>query len=197
MTQALRLFYFAVAVVFASAPTLSLAAEQGAAKNRAIVVTDSVSAKVTVVGIKKKEHELKLRNEQGEEVDVIVPKEVRNFPQIKKGDIIEVEYHLAAATQLEKVSETNAAGEATVVERAPAGAKPGAWAMHTQSIVATVLEIDAANRLLRLQGPKGGIVSVKVPADMKSFDGLKKGDKVSAVYTEAVAISVKEPPKKK
>jgi len=197
MTRALRLFYIAAAFVFAAAPILSPAAEQSAAKNRAIVVTDSVSAKVTVVGIKKKEHELKLRNEQGEEVDVIVPKEVRNFPQIKKGDIIEVEYHLAAATQLEKVSETNAAGEATVVERAPAGAKPGMRAMHTQSIVATVLEIDATNRLLTLQGPKGGIVTVKIPADMKSFDGLKKGDKVSAVYTEAVAISVKEPPKKK
>jgi hypothetical protein len=40
-------------------------------------------------------------------------------------------------------------------------------------------------------------VSVKVPDDMKSFDSLKKGDKISAMYTEAVAISVKTPAKKK
>lgn len=197
MIRALHLFYIAVAVVFVTAPTLSPAAEQSTAKNRAIVVTDSVSAKVTVVGIKKKERELRLRNEQGEEVDVVVPKEVRNFPQIKKGDIIEVEYHRAAATVLEKASDTNAAGMAATVERAPAGAKPGARAMQTRSIVATVLEIDAKDRLLTVQGPQGGVVTVKVPADMKTFDSLKKGDKISAVYTEAVAVSVKEPPKKK
>ncbi|HYA37432.1 MAG TPA: hypothetical protein VEI74_04085 [Candidatus Methylomirabilis sp.] len=196
MIRALHLFFIAVAVVFATAPTVSLAAEQDAAKNRAIVVTDSVSAKVTVVGIKKKERELTLRDESGSEVVVVVPKEVRNFPQIKKGDILEVEYHRAAATQLEKASDTNAAGQATAVERAPAGAKPGMWAMHTRSIVATVLEIDAKTRLLTVQGPQGGIVTVKVPADMKTFDSLKKGDKISAVYTEAVAISVKSPPKK-
>jgi len=40
-------------------------------------------------------------------------------------------------------------------------------------------------------------VTVAVPADMKTFDSLKKGDKISAEYAEAVAISVKTPAKKK
>jgi len=195
MSKVLRLF--CVAVVFATASVMSRAAEQDAGKNRAIVVTDSVSAKVTVIGINKKKRELTLRDEGGSEVVVAVPEEVRNFPQIKKGDILEVEYHRAAATQLEKASDINTAGHAAVVERAPAGAKPGMWAMHTKSIVATVLEIDAKERMLTLQGPQGGVVTVKVPAEMKTFDSLKKGDKVSAVYTEALAISVKSPPKAK
>ena len=198
MTKVLHLFYVAVAVVFAAAPAVSMAVEQDSAKSGAIVVTDSVSVKVTVVDIKKKERKLTLRDESGAEFVVIAGDEVRNFAQIKKGDIVEVEYHRAAATTLEKVSGTSAAGQqATAVERAPAGAKPGAWAMQTKSIVATVLAIDAKNRLLTVQGPQGGIVSVKVPDDMKSFDSLKKGDKISAMYTEAVAISVKTPAEKK
>ncbi|HSD97537.1 MAG TPA: hypothetical protein VLB06_10390 [Sulfuricaulis sp.] len=197
MTKVLHLFYIAVAVVFAAAPSVSMAVEQDSAKSGAIVVTDSVSVKVTVVDINKKERRLTLRDESGAKLDVIAGEEVRNFAQIKKGDIVEVEYHRAAATTLEKVSDTNVAGQVTEVERAPAGAKPGAWAMQTSSIVATVLEIDTKNRLLTVQGPKGGIVTVKVPADMKTFDSLKKGDKISAVYSEAVAISVKTPTKKK
>jgi hypothetical protein len=70
-------------------------------------------------------------------------------------------------------------------------------ATHTKSIVATVIEIDAGKRLLTLEGPKGGVVTLKVPADMTAFDSLKKGDKISAVYSEAVAVTVKTPPKKK
>lgn len=197
MTKVFHLFYIAVAVVFAAVPAVSMAVEQDSAKSGAIVVTDSVSAKVTVVDIKKKERKLTLRNESGAELDVIAGDEVRNFAQIKKGDIVEVEYHRAAATTLEKVSGTNVAGQAAEVERAPAGAKPGVWAMQTRSIVATVREVDTKNRLLTVQGPQGGIVTVKVPADMKTFDSLKKGDKISAMYTEAVAISVKTPAKKK
>jgi hypothetical protein len=59
-----------------------------------------------------------------------------------------------------------------------------------------VLEIDTKARLVTLQGPKGGIVTIEVPADVKAFDALKKGDKVAAVYAEALAISVKTPAKK-
>lgn len=185
------------AIVLAATPAVTPAAEKGSTKNGAIVVKDSVYAKATIVGIKKKERELTLRDETGAEFVVTAGKEVRNFAQIKKGDVVEVEYHRAAATMLEKASEANVAGQASTIERAPAGSKPGMRAMHTSSIVASVVEIDAKNRLLTLQGPQGNIVTVKVPVEMKAFDSLKKGDRISAVYSEAVAVSVKTPAKKK
>lgn len=197
MSKANLLFGVALVVCVAAAPAISPAAEQAASRGGAIVVTDSVYAKATVTNIKKKEREITLRDEQGAEFTVVAGEEVRNFAQIKKGDIVEVEYHQAAATALQKASEATVAGQAATIERAPAGAKPGMRAMRTSSIVATVLEIDQQNRLLTLEGPKGGIVKVAVPAEMKAFDSLKKGDKISAVYTEAVAISVKTPAKKK
>jgi len=197
MTKVLHVFRFAAAVGFAAASALSMAADQVDAKGGAVVLTQSEHAKATVVDIKKKERQLTLRDEQGNETVVVASKKIRNFAQIEKGDIIEIDYQRAAASALEKIDDTNAASATTDVARAPVGAKPGMRARHTSSIVATVMEIDLQKRLLTVQGPKGGIVTVEVPAAMKAFDSLKKGDQISAVYTEAVAISVKAPEKKK
>lgn len=183
-------------LVFLIVPGLTVATEQDSIGG-AIVVSDAVSAKVTIVDINKKDRELTLRNEDGAEMVMIAGEEVRNFDQIKKGDIVEVEFVRAAATALEKLSDTNIVSETTDVVRAPAGAKPGVAATHTNSIVATVLEIDTGKRLLTVQGPRGGVVTLTVPVEMTLFDSLKKGDNISAVLTEAIAISVRSPEKKK
>ncbi len=196
MFRSLRLSSLMLVVLSASVPALSTAVEQEALGG-AIVVSDSVSAQVTIVDVNKKERKITLRDEDGAELEMVAGEEVRNFDQIKKGDIVVVEYVRAAATVLEKLSDTNVASQTTDVMRAPAGAKPGVAAMQTSSIVADVLAIDTEKRLLTLQGPRGGIVTVTVPADMKNFDNLKKGDKISAMFTEAFAISVKTPEKKK
>jgi hypothetical protein len=190
MTKKLHLFFIAAAVALAAAPAVSLATGP-------IVVSDAAYAKATIVKVNKKTRELTLRDEQGNEQVVVASSDVRNFDQIKKGDVLEVEYHRAAATMLQKVGETTAAGESTDVQRAKAGEKPGMMAVHTKTIVATILDIDAKSRMLTVQGPKGNIVKVEVPADMTAFDSLKKGDKISAEYAEAVAISVRTPEKKK
>ena len=189
MTKSLQLLFLAAAVALAAAPAVSRADDP-------IVVSASVSAKATIVKVNKKTRELTLRDEQGHEETVVASKEVRNFDQIKKGDVLEVEYHRAAASMLQKVGDTTAAGQSTDVQRAPVGAKPGMVAVHTSTIVATVLDVDTANRLLTVKGPRGGIVTVEVPPDMKAFDSLKKGDKISAEYAEAVAISIRTPEKK-
>lgn len=191
-----RYFMFLLAMLFAVAPGLS-AAESQTTQGGAMVLSDSIDAKATVVKVNSKTREITLRNEQGEEVTVVASKEVRNFKQIKKGDIVEVNYHVAVATRLEKAESATAAGQATTIERAPAGSKPGAMATHTESIVATVEEIDHAKRILAARGPRGNVAIVKVPPEMKAFDQLKKGDRIMAVYSEAIAISVKTPPKKK
>jgi hypothetical protein len=182
--------------LLAVVPGLTLAVEQST-KGGAVVISDSVKAKATITKVDQKSREITLRGEHGNEFVVVAGDEVRNFKQIKKGDIVEVEYHVAAATRLEKAEAATAAGEATVVERAPAGAKPGVAAMHTSTIVATVVDIDPAQRLLSLRGPKGNVATLKIPPDLKAFDQLKKGDRVTAAYTEAVAISVNKPTKKK
>jgi hypothetical protein len=146
MFKASHLFYVVIAAVFAVTPVMSMAAEKADAKKGAIVLTDSAYAKATVVNIKKKERELTLRDEKGVDHVMIAGDDVRNFAQIKKGDIVEVEYHVAVASALEKASDATVAGQTSAVERAPAGAKPGMAAMQTRTIVATVLEESHAYR---------------------------------------------------
>lgn len=175
------------------APALFAAGE--AAPTKAMVITDTVTAQATIIDVNKKDRRIKLKDQKGEEFEVIAGDEVKNFAQIKKGDILEVEYRRAAATRLDKADD-RAGAAAQTIEAAPLGAKPGVVATSTSTIVATVLEIDTKKRLLTAQGPKGGIVTIEVPADNKNFDKLKKGDRISAVYTEALAISVRTPTKK-
>lgn len=189
MSKVSTLFFIAVAFAFSATPSVSIAGEP-------IAVADSVYINATIVKVNKNERAITLRDEHGNEEEVLVSEEVRNFDQIKEGDVLEVEYHRAAASTLQKITDASSAGKSLEVERAPSGAKPGMAAMQTSTIVATVLEIDTKARLLTVQGPKGGIVTVVVPTDIKSFDDLKKGDKISAEYGEAVAISVRTPAKK-
>ena len=180
---------------FFIASTAFAAGSEGAPA-KAVVISDTVTAQATIVGVDKKDRRITLRNQKGEEVEIIAGDEVRNFDQIKKGDIVDIEYRIAAASRLEKADKVTAAVNAQTLERAKAGDKPGMMATNTQSVVATVLEVNKKERLLTAQGPRGNIVTVKVPADIKAFDALKKGDQISAVYSEALAISVRPAAKK-
>jgi ribosomal 50S subunit-recycling heat shock protein len=163
----------------------------------AVMVSNYLSASVSVVGIDKKKRVLTLRDAQGGKFEVTAGPEVRNFDQIKQGDEIVVEYHQAAVSTLEKVEKATSATSAETVQLAPKGEKPGAVAAMTVPIVAKVVEVDHESRELTVKGPRGRFVTVKVPEDLKAFDELKPGDMISAQYTEAVAISVRTTGKNK
>lgn len=199
MIRSKHLLSVIFAAAFAPMPIVAHEHEQGhdmEAGDGAIVLTDSVAVTATILDIKKPEREITLRDEEGTEYVMVAGEEVRNFDQIMKGDVVVVEYHRAIASALEKMSDVNVASQANELARTPAGSKPGLMAMQTSSIVATVLEIDKPHRLISVQGPRGGIAIVSVPADITAFDGLEKGDKISAVMSEAVAISVHSPDSK-
>ena len=61
------------------------------------------------------------------------------------------------------------------------------------TMTATIEAIDKSARLVMLKGEKGNVVAVQVGEQMKRFNELKVGDKVSATYTESVAVSVRQP----
>lgn len=78
------------------------------------------------------------------------------------------------------------AQSAGVTDIAVAG--PGAHGMgHQVEIQAKVVALDAVRRTVSLQGPKGRVVTVNVPADVRNFDQVQVGDMLSARYTAAVA----------
>jgi hypothetical protein len=54
-------------------------------------------------------------------------------------------------------------------------------------IRAKVVELDMAHRLATLKGPKGNVVTLEVPAEVKNFDQMRVGDDVVVRYIAAVA----------
>ena len=61
------------------------------------------------------------------------------------------------------------------------------------TVTATIEAIDRNSRLVTLKGPKGNLATVYVDPSMKRFDELKIGDKVTAEYTESIAVHVRKP----
>ncbi|HXK10604.1 MAG TPA: hypothetical protein VMT70_13220 [Vicinamibacteria bacterium] len=57
----------------------------------------------------------------------------------------------------------------------------------------TVEAIDHKARVLTLKDDKGEMVTVDVPADVKRFDQIKVGDKVTATYYDNVTVRLKKP----
>ena len=55
---------------------------------------------------------------------------------------------------------------------------------------AKVVELDMARRLATLRGPKGNLVQVDVPADVKNFDQVRVGDELVVRYVTAIAAKL-------
>jgi Cu/Ag efflux protein CusF len=156
---------------------------------------DSKEIKATVEKVDKDTREVTLKKEDGSTVSFKAPDAVRNFDQIKVGDIVTAKYSESVAVSVRKSDEPpSATGRETGV-RAPLGEKPAAAGKKTIQITATVKKIDRDTREVTLLGPEGNTRVVKVPEDNKKFDELKEGDQVVITATESVAISVSSPEK--
>lgn len=152
----------------------------------AVVVT------ATVISVDRETREVVMETENGERFDIVAGPEVKNLDQVKKGDIVEVEYFEALALALtEEKTGIQERVESTTGTTAPKGEKPAASATHRIEAIATVVDIDKKERLVVLKGPTQ-VVTVKV-GDSVDLANIDKGDEVKAVYVEEMAISVRSP----
>lgn len=169
----------------------------------AIPVGSSIPAAVAalegtsvVQKINRKTREVTLRRQDGSVMSVVVGPEVRNFDQIKVGDIVEAKTIelLAVAiepatTQVRERRETTGRGDT----RSALGEKPAATTQRTVEIVATVQEIDRKARIVTVKGAVQTVVfKVGEGIDLSS---IKVGDNIYAVYIETYSISVRSPGK--
>jgi hypothetical protein len=160
-----------------------------------VAVADSVTVKATVTAIAPETRVLLLKGEGGKVVSLQVPEVVKNFPQIKVGDVVVARYVEAIAWELKK---PGAPGPGASLTEAAAKAAPGekpAGAVAAQVKVTVVVQaIDAKKPSVTVQGPEGNLYDVKVK-DPKKLEGVKVGDRVEITYTQALAISVEAAPK--
>lgn len=149
------------------------------------------TAKLTakIVKIDAPTRTVSLKGKDGKVVDLAVDPEARNFEQLAVGDTVEIEYMKALTLSLEKTKGPLSISERKISDRAAPGAKPGGLIGREVTATADVVAVNKDASTVTLKGPKGLVVDLVV-ADPERLKNVKKGDRVEAVYSEAVAVSV-------
>jgi Cu/Ag efflux protein CusF len=156
-----------------------------------LAATVSVSARVEAID--QASRKVTLKGPKGNLNTLTAGPDVRNFDQVKVGDMVTVRYVEALTLTLKKGGkELRGSTETPVAARAPAGERPAGVVANQTEVTANVIAVDAKTQTVTLKGPKQ-TVELKVP-DAGQFNLIKVGDQIQAVYTEAVALSV-EPAK--
>lgn len=148
-----------------------------------------VAVMATVQEIDKKTRAITLKKENGETVSIVAPETMRNFDQIKVGDIIHAKYQTSVSFQIVKeVSTVVGSVEQETASRAKLGDKPGAILTRAMGMRANVTKVDPENKTITIEGQgKTFNMDVKNP---EHFKVVKVGDQIDAIITEAIAISV-------
>ncbi len=196
MKKSLVLF---VAILFGlSICGLVFMGEQATAKEKPLSVKKEqvVTVTATVEAIDLQDRVVTLKGPKGNLFDIAVDEQVRNLPQVKVGDRVNVKYYESIAFRLVKPGEGVAGIEETEgLARAKEGEKPGGIAGHQVTLTATIKAIDKKNQRVTLVDPEGKIVTVTAE-NPKNLEKVKVGDEVEITYTEALAISVENAKKK-
>jgi Cu/Ag efflux protein CusF len=160
------------------------------------VMADVVKTTATVVAIDSGTRAVTLKRQDGKVITITAGDEVRNFAQLKVGDRVEAEYGRALALELRKGSGTKSnASETAATLAAPQGQKPAGAAVREVTVLADVVAVDVAAKVVTLRGPAGNQIDLQV-RDPAQLANIKKGDQVQAVYTESFAIKVSAAPAK-
>jgi hypothetical protein len=162
-------------------------AAQAQVKDGAVVV-DEVEAVVTVTKVDPKARTVTFRGPKGGVATLAVPPEAQNLDQVKPGQQYKMRYVEAVAVAISKGGQPSAAaGEQ--VKLAPKGAKPGGMIVRAAQISGVIDAIDYTNRYVAVRGPKGNTLALKAAEDV-ALEQLSAGDRISIVYTEALAVEM-------
>ena len=174
-------------------PSLSTPAWGQAAGMAGIASSDTISVRATVKAVNQKTRMVTLVGPQGDTLTLKVSDEVRNLAQVKPGNRVIVKYHASIAFVLAPAGTKLPDDSMTVAgARAAPGETPGAALAQDCG--------DGAGRwcgpvahTLQIINPSGGLirtVNVVTPEGQQSMRMINVGDTITAVITEAIAVSV-------
>ena len=159
-------------------------------------VTEAVQLQGKIKSINKKTRTAVVVGPNGNEIDFVLSEDVRNFDQIKVGDLVTLTFVQALALELRKTEKkeprTRVDSHNTIT--AKPGAKPGMVTEKSVRVIADVVAVNPKAQTVTLRGPKRTLeLVVKDPETLKN---VKVGDQVEGVYTEAMALTVSTSSKK-
>lgn len=131
-----------------------------------------------------------LKRSNGEVATVGVGDNVRNLPQVKRGDrVVVTHYDSIGFEVLQGGKHKPSLDTDDDVFLAPLGQRPHGGAERSTTLVAKIVKLDRENRKATLRGPKGKLITVDVE-NPENFDKVKVGDSVEVTEIKGYAIDV-------
>ena len=201
VTAALALATLSAAPVLADDAMPGGSSSVSATRGATVMPSGSFSAtttlKATVTKIDQKDRWITLKMADGSVIDVQAGPAVKNFAQIKVGDLVTAsqEDTLAVAVVPAGTAPPNATGGSTTLG-APAGTKPMGVMVDTTMVSGKVTAIDNTPRSVTLLGPDGNSHTIQVGSGVKRLNEVKIGDDVVFTLKKATTIEVTAPAKK-
>jgi hypothetical protein len=198
MPNAARLL--GLGLVLATAPTLlpsiSTPAWAQASGMGGVGQSDTITLRARVKAIDLKTRHVTLVGPEGNAVTVVAGPEVVNLAQIKPGNVVVLRYHTSAVFVLSAPGTPLPQNSVNVAaDRAAPGQAPGAAAGARVVLTGLVVGVDPVHNTISLVNPKGGPVrtlDVKNPDNQRQLASVNVGDTITAVFTEAVAVSIEK-----
>jgi hypothetical protein len=158
-----------------------------------------VEATATVEAIDRDNRLVTIKGPAGRMTTIRAGEEVKNLPQVKVGDQVNIKYYEGTVLKIfppgEEQPELGTEVEAGGASAAP-GEKPAGIVGSVTTTTVEIMEVDPYKKTISFRSPDKGYrtVTVKDSHLEHYLKELKKGDVVQAVTTEAVAIAVTPAP---
>ncbi|MFZ4535493.1 hypothetical protein [Propionivibrio sp.] len=169
------------------APTSSVVVQK---EKGAVRTAESVTLQGAITAIDQETRRVTIKGGSGNELSLVAGPEVKNFAQLKVGDIVTLNFVQSLALELKKggnaLRQRTESGETV---SANPGEKPmGGEAMKVR-VIADVTAVNKKTGMVTLRGPQRTLdLKVKDKAMLKD---IAVGDQVEANYVEATVISVR------
>ncbi len=186
--RALALFALALALAAVAAP-----ASAGEAPTPSqSTIAELVTLTGEVVAIDAASRHITLRGPLGGEITGHVDEAVKNLDQIKAGDMLTIAYYSSVAFSATKKGEPKPLFPGGETATAAPGEKPGAYTSKQVKKTVTVVSVDADAKSIVFQAEDGTLfpVEVKRPEFIQKLQGIRAGDQMDIVYSEAVIADV-------
>jgi hypothetical protein len=171
---------------------LAVLASYAWAQSEPAVTSNFVRTQATVKALDPATRAITLQGPKGV-VTVHVGPEVKNYSNLKVGDVVNISYYQSVAAQIVKGSTKVSDPDAAVFTYgSPQGMKPAGGVGASLTATVKIEAIDLGTNTVAFKSDDGQthIVEAKSPNMQKFIRTLKPGDKVDVTFTDSVAVEV-------
>ena len=144
----------------------------------------------SVEAVDQKNRVVTLKGPAGNVFSVVVGPAVKNLPQVKAGDTVEVDHYQSVAIDVKTTEGAPALTETAMMSKAAQGEMPGGLVLRKVHVVTNVVGTNTVTNSVLVKGPLGNLTEVKI-RDPKVLASLKSGGQIDLTYVEGVAIGVR------